>query len=69
MVEVVAAGDADVLRPGDFAWVGYGCVDAFYNRAEGRGRWLETQSPLPPAAHSNRFNRDWDYLAQRTQEG
>jgi hypothetical protein len=25
-------------------------------------RWLETQSPAPPARHSYRFERDWDYL-------
>jgi quercetin dioxygenase-like cupin family protein len=68
-VEFVADGETYVLRPGDVAWAGVGCVHAFYNRAEGRVRWLETQSPLPPAAHSYRFNRDWDYLAQRTEEG
>ena len=34
-------------------------------RAGGRVRWLETQSPQPPANYSYRFNRDWDYLAER----
>jgi hypothetical protein len=57
-----------VLGPGDVAWAGVGCVHAFYNRADGRVRWLETQAPLPPAAHSYRFDRDWDYLAQRLGE-
>ena len=33
--------------------------------AAGRVRWLETQSPQPPANGSYRFDRDWDYLAQR----
>jgi hypothetical protein len=28
-------------------------------------RWLETQSPQPPARHSYRFNRDWEYLQTR----
>jgi hypothetical protein len=28
-------------------------------------RFLETQSPQLPANHSYRFNRDWDYLAER----
>jgi len=68
-VEFVADGESYHLRAGDVAWAGVGCVHAFYNRAPGRVRWLETQAPLPPAAHSYRFNRDWDYLAQRTQEG
>lgn len=37
----------------------------FHKRTAGRVRWLETQAPLPPAAHSDRFNRDWDHLAAR----
>jgi quercetin dioxygenase-like cupin family protein len=64
-VEFVADGQSHLLGPGDVAWAGVGCVHAFYNRADGRVRWLETQAPLPPAAHSYRFDRDWDYLAQR----
>ena len=28
-------------------------------------RWLETQSPQPPARHSYRFNRDWEYLKEK----
>jgi quercetin dioxygenase-like cupin family protein len=67
-VEFVADGQSHVLGPGDVAWAGVGCVHAFYNRADGRVRWLETQAPLPPAAHSYRFDRDWDYLAQRLGE-
>jgi hypothetical protein len=27
-------------------------------------RWIETQAPQPPAQHSYRFNRDWEYLEQ-----
>jgi quercetin dioxygenase-like cupin family protein len=65
-VEFVADGRSYVLGPGDVAWAGVGCIHAFYNRsADRRVRWLETQAPLPPAAHSYRFNRDWDYLAER----
>jgi len=33
--------------------------------AAARVRFLETQSPQLPANHSYRFNRDWDYLAER----
>ena len=32
-------------------------------------RWLETQAPQPPARHSYRFARDWDYLRQRLETG
>jgi mannose-6-phosphate isomerase-like protein (cupin superfamily) len=51
-----------VLRKGDVAWAGVGCVHSFRNLGQGPLRWLETQSPQPPARHSYRFARDWDYL-------
>jgi quercetin dioxygenase-like cupin family protein len=64
-VEAVADGETFTLGPGDVFWTGVGCVHAFYNRSDGRVRWLETQSPQPPANYSYRFNRDWDYLAEQ----
>jgi quercetin dioxygenase-like cupin family protein len=66
-VDAVADGEEFTLRAGDVFWTGVGCVHAFYNRSGGRVRWLETQSPQPPANYSYRFNRDWDYLADRLQ--
>jgi quercetin dioxygenase-like cupin family protein len=65
--EVEAMADEEVfeLAPGDVFWTAVGCVHAFHNKSGGRVRWLETQSPQPPANHSYRFNRDWDYLAER----
>jgi uncharacterized cupin superfamily protein len=50
------------LGTGDVAWAGAGCVHAFNNRGPGVVRWLETQAPAPPARHSYRFARDWEYL-------
>ena len=51
------------LGPGDVAWAGAGCVHGFSNaRDDMPVRWLETQAPQPPARHSYRFTRDWDYL-------
>jgi quercetin dioxygenase-like cupin family protein len=64
-VEAMADGETFTLGPGDVFWTGVGCVHAFYNRSDGRVRWLETQSPQPPSNHSYRFNRDWDYLAEQ----
>lgn len=64
-VEAVADETVFTLGPGDVFWTGVGCVHAFFNRTGGRVRWLETQSPQPPANHSYRFNRDWDYLVDR----
>jgi quercetin dioxygenase-like cupin family protein len=63
-VEVVVDGETHILREGDVLWTGSGCEHAFYNRTDGVVRWIETQSPQPPAQHSYRFSRDWDYLSR-----
>jgi quercetin dioxygenase-like cupin family protein len=64
-VEATADDEQFVLGPGDVFWTGVGCVHSFTNTSGARVRWLETQSPQPPRKHSYRFNRDWDYLADR----
>ncbi len=64
-VEAVADGVRYTLRPGDLLWTGVGSVHAFYNTSQGTVRWLETQSPQPPARHSYRFSRDWEYLGEK----
>ncbi|HKE98473.1 MAG TPA: cupin domain-containing protein [Actinomycetes bacterium] len=55
-------GERHRLVAGDVAWAGVGCVHGFTNPADRPVRWLETQAPQPPARHSYRFTRDWDYL-------
>lgn len=57
-------GQSYELGPGDVAFAGVGCVHSFRNLGGGPLRWLETQAPQPPARHSYRFRRDWDYLAE-----
>jgi quercetin dioxygenase-like cupin family protein len=52
------------LVAGDVAFAGVGCVHGFSNPADVPVRWLETQAPQPPARHSYRFTRDWDYLRE-----
>jgi len=64
-IDVVANGDRHTLGPGDVFWTATGCVHAFYEMRGGRVRWLETSAPAPPPRHSYRFDRDWDYLAER----
>jgi quercetin dioxygenase-like cupin family protein len=61
-VEATFDGERHRLGPGDVAWAGVGCVHSFRNVGTGLVRWLETQAPQPPARHSYRFARDWDYL-------
>jgi quercetin dioxygenase-like cupin family protein len=67
-VEAMADDETYVLGPGDVLWTSVGCIHAFWNRTSERVRWIETQSPQPPANYSYRFNRDWDYLAERLEE-
>jgi quercetin dioxygenase-like cupin family protein len=64
-VEAHADGQVYVLNEGDVLWTGVGSIHAFFNRTNSTVRWLETQSPQPPARHSYRFNRDWEYLKQK----
>lgn len=64
-VEAEADGERFTLSAGDVFWTGVGCVHGFWNTSGARVRFLETQSPQLPANHSYRFNRDWDYLAER----
>ena len=64
-VDAVADGERYTLKAGDLFWTGVGSVHAFYNTSGKTVRWLETQSPQPPARHSYRFARDWEYLAEK----
>jgi quercetin dioxygenase-like cupin family protein len=61
-------GQTYQLGPGDVAFAGVGCVHGFRNVGDGPLRWLETQAPQPPARHSYRFVRDWDYLHAKLEE-
>jgi quercetin dioxygenase-like cupin family protein len=60
--DAVFDGETYRLGPGDVAWAGVGCVHEFSNPGEGVVRWLETQAPAPPARHTYRYRRDWNYL-------
>jgi quercetin dioxygenase-like cupin family protein len=64
-VEAIADDKTYTLRVGDVFWTGVGCIHAFYNRSSRTVRWLETQAPQPPARHSYRFSRDWDYVKSK----
>jgi quercetin dioxygenase-like cupin family protein len=51
-----------VLKAGDIAWAGVGCVHGFRNTAATTVQWLETSAPQSPSRYAYRFGRDWDYL-------
>ena len=67
-VEATFDGATYRLGAGDAAFAGVGCVHSFRNIGGGPLRWLETQAPQPPARHSYRFARDWDYLRSRLED-
>jgi mannose-6-phosphate isomerase-like protein (cupin superfamily) len=67
--DAVANGEPLTLGPGDVLWTGSGCDHSFHNRTDDRTRWVETQAPQPPAQHSYRFNRDWQYLGEQLCAG
>jgi quercetin dioxygenase-like cupin family protein len=68
-IDVLADGDRYTLRPGDVFWTGVGCVHAFYETQGRRVKWLETSAPGPPDRHAYRFERDWEYLAEKVEGG
>jgi mannose-6-phosphate isomerase-like protein (cupin superfamily) len=68
-VDVVADDARYTLAAGDVFWTGVGCIHAFYNESGTTVKWLETAAPQPPARHSYRFSRDWDYLEQKLSGG
>jgi quercetin dioxygenase-like cupin family protein len=68
-VDAQLDGEHYRLNAGDVAWAGVGCVHSFANPADVPVRWLETQAPQPPARHSYRFARDWDYLRDVLADG
>ena len=57
-----------LLKPGDIAWAGVGCVHRFRYPEDTLVRWLETSAPQPPARYAYRFARDWDYFENKLNE-
>jgi len=64
-IEAVADDRQYLLRAGDVFWTGVGCIHGFRNTSRKPVRWLETQSPQLPSRYGYRFNRDWQYLADK----
>jgi mannose-6-phosphate isomerase-like protein (cupin superfamily) len=73
---LILEGDVDIvfddtrytLQTGDFAWTGVGSRHAFFP-VDGRPvRWLEIQSPQPPAQNGMRWHSRWEALAQEVKE-
>jgi quercetin dioxygenase-like cupin family protein len=67
-VDAVFDGQPYHLQAGDVAFAAVGAVHEFSNPTAATVRWLETQSPQPPARHSYRFVRDWRYLTEQLEK-
>ncbi len=62
VVHGLIEGEEMELHPGDVLWCSVGADHGFENRGSSLVRWIEVQSPQPPARHSYRFHREWEYL-------
>jgi quercetin dioxygenase-like cupin family protein len=58
-VEATCDGQVYRLTAGSAVWTGVGCIHSFENKGTVPVRWLETQSPLPPAKEVFRFSHEW----------
>ncbi len=64
-IAFAADGIERTLRAGDVAFAEVGCLHGFENRTGFPCRWLESQSPLPPARGDTRVQAPWETLAAR----
>jgi quercetin dioxygenase-like cupin family protein len=65
-VQATADGVTHDLGAGDVIWTSVGCIHSFANVGAEPVRWIETQSPLPPAKEVFRFEKDWEQYAAKT---
>lgn len=63
-IDAVLDGKPYTLRAGDYCWSSVTGMHAFRARGGAPVRWLETQSPQPPARHPARFRAEWEKLVR-----
>jgi mannose-6-phosphate isomerase-like protein (cupin superfamily) len=61
-IDALLDGESYALKSGDFCWSSVTGMHSFRSRGGGPVRWLETQSPQPPARHQARFRAEWAKL-------
>jgi mannose-6-phosphate isomerase-like protein (cupin superfamily) len=57
-------GDRFEIAAGDLVFMGVGASHGFTNTGNEPVRWIEAQSPLPPASHGFFFHDDWRKLGR-----
>jgi quercetin dioxygenase-like cupin family protein len=60
--ETILDGQRYALEVGDVVWTGVGGVHAFFPTGGAAVRWIEVQTPQPPAQHGFRFARQWEHV-------
>ncbi len=58
-------GQAYVVEPLTCCWTGVGAKHAIYSRGGAAVKFLETQTPLPPARQAFRFDSEWAEMRRR----
>ncbi len=54
-----------VVEPGTLCWTGVGAKHAIYTRGAEPLRFIETQTPQPPARQAFRFDSEWRRMRER----
>jgi quercetin dioxygenase-like cupin family protein len=62
-------GDRFEIAAGDLVFMGVGASHGFVNTGDEPVRWIEAQSPIPPASNGFFFHDDWQKLDTSGQEG
>ena len=58
-------GKKYVVEPGTLCWTGVGAKHAIYTRGDEPLRFIETQTPQPPARQAFRFDSEWRAMRER----
>ena len=58
-------GTEYVVEPGTLCWTGVGAKHAIYAKGETPLRFIETQTPQPPARGAFRFDSEWAEMRRR----
>lgn len=65
--EALLDGERYELGVGDMVWTGVGGVHAFFPITDAPVRWIETQTPQPPAQDAFRFAAQWKYVEEHVE--
>jgi quercetin dioxygenase-like cupin family protein len=58
-------GEKAVISAGDCVWTGVGAKHTFFQKGDAPVRWIETQSPQPPARQAFRFDSEWKAMREK----